>query len=440
MDEALDLVRRELGPDAVVLDSQEVASRRLLPWSSNRQEIEVRAERQAALPKAAAPSAKPARVIRTLAESLSANPPTTPLLPPIVAPAFDSQDDSTVENSRAGSKPAESPGDVVSQPRLTSAQADGDSAGFAKSLGTLQSIMARLATQDRPHTSDVPVELYAQFLKLFEAGIEDDLARELTVQLRQHPAIDVNTSADTIQAILTAMVERELRCGPPIQPKPGRREIVVLVGPTGVGKTTTLAKLAGHYQLNLGLRVGLITFDTCRVGAFEQIQTYADILQAPLRAVASSDDLKAAIDELDDVDLILIDTAGHSPRDLNKLNRLSEFVKVASPDHVLLVVSATTSTKRLSSIADQFASVTPTSLVLTKLDEADNWGNLLSIARQIPTPVSYVTTGQDVPAQIEPAHPTRLAKLILGRDQIPPSSLLKKGSDPMEGSVNCLKT
>jgi flagellar biosynthesis protein FlhF len=190
------------------------------------------------------------------------------------------------------------------------------------------------------------------------------------------------------------------------------------VGPTGVGKTTTLAKIAGHFQLRERLRVGFITVDTYRVGAIEQLQSYAQILQAPLRTATNPNELRSAIDELDDVDLILIDSAGRSPWDDSKLEELRNLTQVTVADHVLLVLSLTTDAAMLCKIADRFSSASPTSLILTKLDEIPRYGRLLSVARNVPHPVSYITTGQDVPDQIEPAHPTRLARLILSQDQI----------------------
>ena len=217
--------------------------------------------------------------------------------------------------------------------------------------------------------------------------------------------------------MLTALIEREMRCVPPIQPKMARREIITLVGPTGVGKTTTLAKLAGQFHLRDGLRVGLITADAYRVGAVDQLRTYAEILQVPLKTAGNANELRTAIDELDDVDLILIDTAGRSPLDSASITGLREMIRASGSNHVLLALSMASSAKMLARISDQFAVASPTSLVLTKLDETPFAGGLLAVARDIPYPVSYVTTGQDVPDQIEAAHPSRLARLILSSDK-----------------------
>ncbi|WP_010586987.1 flagellar biosynthesis protein FlhF [Schlesneria paludicola] len=403
IDEALNLVRRELGQDAVVVESKEVSTRRLLPWPSTRQEIEVSAEplTRRSLSRQSV-SAKPSsgRMVRTLAESMS-DVAIAPQRPAVAAPPMAAK--ARVELETAA--PSEIP-------------------GYQKTLESLHAIAEQLERQSRPiGTANLPGELFQYYTALVAAEIEDDAARELISKLRQHAAPDALNSESSVQATLTALIEREMRCAPPIRPRAGRREIVTLVGPTGVGKTTTLAKLAGHFHLHEGLRIGLITVDTYRVAAVEQLQTYAEILQVPLRAASNPEELRTAIDEMDDVDLILIDTAGRSPFDAGRMNELRELLRVANSNHVLLVLSLAAGVSKLPAIAEKFAVAAPTSLVVTKLDENLGGGGLLTVARDIAYPVSYLTTGQDVPAQIESAHPNRLARLILGLDKIHPEML-----------------
>lgn len=425
MEDAMDLVRRELGGDAVVVDSKTVASRRFLPWPLSGQEVEVSAERSAnqtnSRLKTATETPVVNRTIRTLAETVSNTAVPQQLLAPIRPLAWEESDD--LGKSSGSFVP---PKHLVPENQSFSIQSTGNSVDFEanfpdhrKTMESLQAIVAKLERQSRPsRTADIPSELFPHFRTLLQADIDEDVARDLIGKLRQHSTSETINSPSAVTAMLTALVEREMRCAPPIQPKPGHREIVTLVGPTGVGKTTTIAKLAGHFHLRMGVKVGLITVDAYRVGAIEQLQCFADILEIPLHAASNPDELRTAIDQLDDVDLVLIDTAGRSPFDDSKMDELCDLVRVASSDHVLLVLSLAVGVKSLSRIADRFASALPTSLVLTKLDELPGVGGVLSVSREILHPVSYFTTGQDVPDQIEPAHPNRLARLVLGRDQI----------------------
>jgi flagellar biosynthesis protein FlhF len=193
---------------------------------------------------------------------------------------------------------------------------------------------------------------------------------------------------------------------------------VALVGPTGVGKTTTVAKLAANFKLAHGFRPGLVTVDTYRIAAVEQLRTYAEIINLPLAVANAPGEMRRAIDELGDVDLVLIDTAGRSPRDEVKIRELADFLAEAQPDEVHLVLSAVAGERSLRAAVERFALVRADRLILTKLDEADGLGGVLAVLGQADRPVSYLTTGQAVPDDIEPADRRRLARLILGHEVV----------------------
>ena len=190
------------------------------------------------------------------------------------------------------------------------------------------------------------------------------------------------------------------------------------MGPTGVGKTTTIAKLAANYRLREKRRVGLITVDTYRIAAVEQLRTYADIIDLPMEIVATPREMHQAVARMSDLDLILMDTAGRSPRDDVKIQELKSMLIEAAPDEVHLVLSSAASGSSLSKMAQQFAAVGTTALVLTKLDEAASLGNLLPLVRSSRLPLSYLTHGQNVPDDIGPADRQRLARIILGLETI----------------------
>jgi flagellar biosynthesis protein FlhF len=196
--------------------------------------------------------------------------------------------------------------------------------------------------------------------------------------------------------------------------EPGNPTTIAFVGPTGVGKTTTIAKLAAHFVLREKKPVGLVTLDTYRIAAVEQLRTYARIIDVPLEVALSPADLPAAVKRLSGASVILVDTAGRSQRDLMKMNDLKGFFGKKRPDQVHLVVSATAERTAIAEIIDKFGMYRPERILVTKVDELPGHGKLLDIATLSPHPVSYLTTGQDVPDDIETARPERLAALIAG--------------------------
>ena len=208
-------------------------------------------------------------------------------------------------------------------------------------------------------------------------------------------------------------MEEEIPVTGPIQTEPGQRRLVALVGPTGVGKTTTIAKLAANFRLKEKRKVGLITVDTYRIAAVEQLRTYADIIDLPMAVVSTPREMREAVARMSDLELILLDTAGRSPRDEVKIQELKTLLTEANADEVHLVLSATAGASSLVRTAQQFAAAGTTALLLTKLDEVDGLGNLPPLLRSSRLPISYVTHGQNVPDDIEAAASRRLARAVL---------------------------
>lgn len=199
----------------------------------------------------------------------------------------------------------------------------------------------------------------------------------------------------------------------PVRGRDGRPTTIALIGPTGVGKTTTIAKLAATYKLRMGKRVGLVTGDTYRIAAVEQLRTYAGIIGLPLRVALTPAEMRAGCEALNDCDVILVDTAGRAPSDSGKVSELGAFLDAALPHQVHLVLSSTASEACMRHAVASFAPVGPTHLIYTKLDEAVSFGVLVNIARKVNAKLSFVTTGQEVPDQIEAGDAHRLATLIL---------------------------
>ena len=219
---------------------------------------------------------------------------------------------------------------------------------------------------------------------------------------------------------LQRSIAREMRIGGPIRIQPGDRRIVALVGPTGVGKTTTVAKLAAGFRIEAKRRVGLLTIDTFRIAAVQQLKAYAEIMDLPMEVVEKPEQMCAALDRLGDVDLVLIDTAGRSPRSDARIEQLVELLRSAQPDETHLVLSATGSTRSIETAVAGFSPVRPTAAILTKLDEAPCTAAVL--APLTPSdqysgiPLSYTTNGQQVPDDIAPADaPYLLSRLFPAR-------------------------
>ncbi len=287
-------------------------------------------------------------------------------------------------------------------------------------LNNLQSLVEDLCRQQRSsRTHELPESLFVLFTDLIDAEMSEELARELVDRVRQGSASGDLEDTVLLRARLARLIEEEIAVTGPIRVTPGQRRLVALVGPTGVGKTTTIAKLAGNFHLRERRRVGLITVDTYRIAAVEQLRTYADIIDLPMEVVSTPREMRRAVERLADLDLILMDTAGRSPRDEVKIQELKSMLAEAEADEVHLVLSSVSSVENLKKTTRQFADVGITALLLTKLDEASGLGNLLPLLRSCRLPLSYVTNGQNVPDDIEPAERRRLTRTMLAWEQQP---------------------
>ena len=200
----------------------------------------------------------------------------------------------------------------------------------------------------------------------------------------------------------------------------GNKKIMMFVGPTGVGKTTTIAKLAARFALanKKKYKVGIITLDTYRIGAVEQLMTYAKWMKLPIETVVDPSDFEQALNRLRNNDIILIDTVGSSQHDKEKVDKLTSFVQVntfASID-VNLVISATTKYEDIKDIYNNFSILPLDTLIFTKLDETKKLGNIFSLVYKVKKPISYFSIGQEVPDDLEIASAEYLVDKMLGAE------------------------
>lgn len=216
---------------------------------------------------------------------------------------------------------------------------------------------------------------------------------------------------------LRKIMEEAIQPAAPVVLNQNRPTIMAFVGPTGVGKTTTIAKLAARCTLQMKKKVCLITIDTYRIAAVEQLKTYAKIMDLPIYVCYNVQEMHKTLDENSDSSLILIDTAGHSQADEEQVSDLKSYFKDRPDIDVLLVLSATTKSNDLQDIADKFLRVGAKKLVFTKLDETLTYGPLVNQTLRTGLPVGYLTTGQNVPDDIETATPAKLVKLVLDNTQ-----------------------
>lgn len=275
------------------------------------------------------------------------------------------------------------------------------------------------STSDALPSGEMPAPLFTLYAKMIDNDVPVDLADALVGSVRDRlDAMELKDDQIVRQALLRA-IESTIQCRSDSlltidhRSVGGRPRVIALVGPTGVGKTTTVAKLAATYKLRHAKKVGLITSDTYRIAAVEQLRTYAGIIGLPLKIANSPEELAQGIEELGDCDIVVIDTAGRSQNNTSRIQELAEFTKAANPDETHLVLSTTVGDNVLRKTAQSFKALGPDRCILTKLDEAVTTGPIAGLSDRIGLPLSFVTVGQEVPDDLEPARADRLARCVL---------------------------
>ncbi len=296
---------------------------------------------------------------------------------------------------------------------------------FAEELHSMKRMLGRLLSTSTQaagsRQGSMPDALFEHYLALTEQAVASEIADEIVGKVRDELSAaelaDEEIVRETMLRQIAKLVPAAGDSPLPRRPADGRPLTIALIGPTGVGKTTTLAKLAAVAKLRHGRSVGLVTTDTYRIAAVEQLRTYADIIGLQLKVVASPSEMRPALESMSGCDVILIDTAGRSQHDSERLSDLRTYLDEADPHETHLVLSTTSAEGVMLRAAERFAQLAPNRLILTKLDEAVNFGVLLSVTRLADLKLSYVTMGQEVPDHIEAGKPDRISRLILGGPQ-----------------------
>jgi len=263
--------------------------------------------------------------------------------------------------------------------------------------------------------ASMPLPLKKYYDRLYEMEIDPDIIDMLINNVKNSISdADLNDSAILYETLKKEIVSFVNDTEPILLPN--KNNIVAFVGPTGVGKTTTIAKLATHFSLYKNKKVALLTADTFRVGAIEQLQHYGDLLEIPVHVIHRQEDVKEILAELKDYDLLLVDTMGFNPNDRMKIKRLKGLLDALNPDDVYVVISAATKNRDLIDILNNYRELSYNKIIITKFDETKSYGVILNALKVGNCKLSYFTMGQNVPDDIELPSAGKIASMILGEE------------------------
>ncbi len=289
-------------------------------------------------------------------------------------------------------------------------------------LESLQSLLEEKLSPQQPEElpKEAPVDENFKFIKMIYSILLDNEVDEKYVNQIMDEVEKVMKGGASVDLILSSIYQKMiLKFGQPqpVELSERKPKVVFFIGPTGVGKTTTIAKIASRFKMEKGKKVALFTADTYRIAAAEQLRTYANIMDTPLNIVYSSEELNEEIKKSEEYDLVLIDTAGFSHKNEEQRNETKELIDRIPGEYqkeVYLVLSATTKYRDLIDIADIYKKNFQFKLIFTKLDETSCYGNILNMKLYTGADLSYSTYGQNVPEDIEIFNTQKIVKHLLG--------------------------
>lgn len=446
MSEALAKVKGDLGPDAMILHTRNVKRGGILGFgakslveitATNDERVgEARGAANAAASRVVPPNAAIGGVAR-MAYAKAVQPMERSKRSDIVEEADDAQRKDVLpaaaDEAIAQAPSAETPARTsrIPEARPIAAGPQLNDTAVHRDIEDIRGMVERLLIgSHRAEHPELPEELIEHYARLIGQDVAEEVAvrlmRRITSRLKDAPPDAAHwdehgrfvpgsrfSDARIREELRAAMCEMLPASDPIRLPAQGRPTVVALVGPTGVGKTTTIAKLAAVMKLREGKSVGLITIDTYRIAAVEQLKTYAEILDVQLASVVTAEDMRQALASMSKVDLILIDTAGRSQRDEPRIAELGALLEVARPHQVHLVLSTTSREATIKEAVRNFALLGAQHVILTKIDEAVGFGVMLNVFEAVEMRLSYLTMGQSVPSDIEEGSASRIVDLIL---------------------------
>jgi len=395
MKQAMDAAIRELGSDAVMI-AQNKVRRKGFTGLFRKPILEV----QFAYDPANVPSAKKKKALNTLDQE-------SPAQSDHRSPGGSQPSGGSLQLGGSGDKGWGHKGKATTVSNEQFEQLDKRMNSFE---AMLTDFLEKFTYIKRDVTYDYTEEVQNLLGRLIEAQVREELAHSLAKQtgqlLKQQPGSNANE-------VIEHLILEQFGRSEPILHKKFTQKVILVLGPTGVGKTTSIVKLAADFSVKQKKNVGIINTDTYRIGAQEQLQTYADILGVPIQVVYHAHELDKAMESMSDRDIIFVDTAGKRPGDDQHKEDLLEIVRILKPEDILLCLAATTSFASIKEMVDTYGFIDDYRVMITKLDETKYRGTILNISWYTQKPLAYVTTGQDVPDDIEIADVEALVKQIV---------------------------
>jgi flagellar biosynthesis protein FlhF len=344
--------------------------------------------------------------------------------------AIEKQDFSPAPDSKMAQQEAQKEAmlrkkDIIAEEELLQKGASGEQQNIERRLNSLQDLLEKQLSgqleeenieETDGHGESERLKNYIDLIR--DQLVENEVDPKYVEQLIEDAGLKKvkDASIDHVLAAVYQKIILKLGQSHLIDIHTKKTKFIYFIGPTGVGKTTTIAKIASTLKLSRRVKVALITADTYRIAAVEQLKTYANILGIPLSVIYTAEEMTQKQQEMEEFDLVLVDTAGRSHNNPQQKSDIENLLK-AVPDvqrDVYLVLSATTKYKDLKNIVQSYSALTKYNLVFTKLDETDSVGNILNIRMLTNAPLSYMTWGQNVPDDIGKIDAQKIAKQLLG--------------------------
>jgi len=381
MQEALRLIKNDLGPEAVILSTKKIRRGDGMLGFFGSNKIEVAAAIDYDIPKNPLPK----------------------------KPLFQKHDSlQSLKEDLSGIKSG-----IQSLRDLFSLQKPDNNKMLQETVGQLKEMVDYFKKEKRAKLPFLHENLIKLYQKMISSEIDEQVALKSVETMNEQIPLERIEIKGYCEAYLGELLSRLVKVSGPLLGHQAKRKVAVLIGPTGVGKTTTIAKLASQYSFREKAKVALVALDTFRVGAVEQLKVYSKILGIPMDVAGSVTEMKEILGKRRDADLILMDTAGRSQRDQLHMSELTEMFRQGLAFETFLVLSATTKEKDLKEIIQKFKGVPIDGLIFTKLDETTSYGNIYNTLLGTGLPLSYMSAGQKVPEDIDLATPKKVADLIL---------------------------